>query len=397
MQLTTAERGAAKAADKSADGANSATMGGAILLAALALPGLAGVAHADTAPDQGTIELKDLNYRDWQPGLDRITVHSPSVDVMAPIAGVWSLEGSVVSDSISGATPRYHTAVSGATTMADHRVAEDLSLTRYFSQGSLNVGVAHSGEDDYQSRALSIGGSVSTEDKNTTANFGIAVNNDVVNPVDFTVHDAKKHTLELMAGVTQVLTQDDVVQLNVSHVAEQGYLSDPYKDVDTRPDERTENILLLRWNHHLDSTGGTSRFSYRYYADTYEIKAHTFNLEYVQPMSGGWTLTPSARIYTQSAAGFYVNPVYDPALGAPFPPGYVFGSSAYISEDQRLSAFGAYTIGLKLEKQLTRDLQVNMKIENYEQRGSWALFGSGSPGLEPFYARIIQVGLLQHW
>lgn len=372
---------------------NSWSPGGAILMAALALPGLIGIAHADSAPDQGEIDVSYLDYHDRQPGLDRIGVHSPSISVLAPIAGLWSLETSFVSDSISGASPRYHTAISGASTMRDHREAEDIGLTRYFSQGSIRGSISHSGEDDYQSRALSLGGTLSTKDKNTTANFGIGISNDVINPVNQVVNDAKKHTLELKAGVTQIFTQNDIAQLDFSHVAEQGYLSDPYKIFDKRPDERSENILLLRWNHHFNGTDGTSRFSYRYYADTYQIRAHTFTLEYVQPLPQGWTLTPSARAYTQTAAGFYYNPVYSTVLGPPVPAAYSFASNGNISEDYRLSAFGALTLGLKLEKQLARDLRIDLQIAQYEQRGDWTLFGGGSPGLAPLYARIVQVGL----
>jgi hypothetical protein len=378
-------------------GQSSPSMGGAILLAALALQGVTGLAHAEAAPDQGSIAVKYLDYRDWQPGLDRITVHSPAVDVLVPIAGAWSLEGSMVSDSISGATPRYHTAISGASVMHDHRNAEDVNLTRYFSQGTASIGVAHSGEDDYQSRSVSLGGSLSTESKNSTLNVGVAVDNDTVNPRNHIVNDAKKHGLHWLLGVTQILTQRDIVQLDLTHTIEQGYLNDPYKILDNRPDERSENTLALRWNHHFDSTDGTTRFGYRYYADTYEIKAHTFSLEYVQPLPGGWVVTPSVRLYSQTAASFYADPNYDPNYGAPVPVGYTFAPNALISEDQRLSAFGARTLGLKLEKQFAHDIKLDVEVEDYEQRGNWALFGSGSPGLAPFYARIIEVGLSKRW
>ena len=393
MQLTKPELTPQLTQDLNQSSINPWSPGGAILLAALALPGLVGIAHADSAPDQGEVDLKYLDYRDWQPGFDRISVDSPSVSLLAPIAGVWALDSSFVSDSISGATPRYHTAISGASVMHDHREAEDVGLTRYFAQGSVNAGIAHSGEDDYQSRAISLGGTLSTESKNTTVNFGVGISNDVINPVNQVVSDAKKHTLELKTGVTQIVTQNDIVQLDFSHVAEQGYLSDPYKDFDNRPDERTENIVLFRWNHHLDSTDGTSRFSYRYYTDTYQIRAHTFTLDYMQPLPQGWTLTPSARLYTQTAASFYFNPVYSTVLGPPVPAGYSFASNAYISEDYRLSAFGALTLGLKLGKQVTRDWRIDVQVAQYEQRGDWAFFGNGSPGLAPFSARIIQVGL----
>ena len=38
-----------------------------------------------------------------------------------------------------------------------------------------------------------------------------------------------------------------------------GYFSDPYKEVDNRPPERDQAILLARWNHYSDDTGGALR------------------------------------------------------------------------------------------------------------------------------------------
>jgi hypothetical protein len=170
-------------------------------------------------------------------------------------------------------------------------------------------------------------------------------------------------------------------------------LSNPYLFLDIRPNERDENILLFRWNHHFDSTDGTTRFSYRYYTDSFAIRANTFTLDYVQPLPHGWTLTPTVRVYSQTAAYFFAPPVYDPVFGPPIPLGYTLNSGAVVSEDYRLSAYGALTLGVKLEKQIAPDYRVNISVENYEQRGDWALFGSGTHGLAPFYARSIQFGL----
>ena len=373
---------------------NAVPIGGAILLAALALPGVNQQAFADAPPDEGEINVKYLDYRDWQPGFDRITVHSPSVEVMTPVAGDWSIAGSIVSDSISGATPLYHSSVSGASSMHDHRVAQDLTVTRYFSQGTLSIGGAHSGEDDYQSRTESVNGTISTESKNTTFNFGVAFDNDVYNPRDHAVENAPIHNTSTTIGVTQVFTPNDIAQLSLSHTSEEGYLSDPYKFFDFRPDERSENIVALRWNHHFDATDGTARLGYRYYTDTWQIRSHTLDAEYMQPLPYGWTVTPDLRLYSQSAAFFYYNAVYDPNIGPPYPVGYVVGN--LVSEDPRLSAFGAVTYGFKVEKKIAKDFKLSFKLDTYEQRSNWAL-GSGSPGLAPFYARIIEVGISKQW
>ena len=56
---------------------------------------------------------------------------------------------------------------------------------------------------------------------------------------------------------------------------------------------------------------------------------------WVQPLPGGFTLTPTLRYLTQSAADFYHDP--------PFPQGSVPGE--LYTADTRLSAFGAITAG----------------------------------------------------
>jgi hypothetical protein len=157
--------------------------------------------------------------------------------------------------------------------------------------------------------------------------------------------------------------------------------------------------VLLRWNHYLDSTGGTTRLGYRYYSDSYRIRAHTLSGEYVQPLAGGWSVVPEVRLYTQSAASFYYDPVYDGTLGPPFPPGFSSGAGVdrLSSPDQRLSGFGAVTLGLKVVREIGKLWTVDVKVEGYEQRGSWRLFHDGSPGLAPLRARIFQVGLTRRW
>ncbi len=367
---------------------------GAILLAALALPGV--VAHAENAPESASLSIRYLNYRDSQPNLDRIKVRSPSVDLLLPIAGEWALHASIVSDTISGASPRYHTSVSGASRFDEKRTGVDVALTRYFSRASVSVAAGRSGENDYVSRFASVQATMSSDDNNITWLFGTGVANDRINPVNFAVSDESKRTVDLMVGVTQVLTPRDLVQVVLTHVQGRGYFSNPYKYVDIRPREHDQSTLQLRWNHHIEKYGASSRMSYRYYTDDYGVHAHTLLEEIVHPLHDGWTVTPSLRLYTQSQASFYFDPVYDKRFGAPFPVGYKFGTDP-ITADQRLSAYGAVTFGLKVEKEISKDTTIDVKWEQYKQRGAWRQFGSGSPGLQDFSARSIQLGLTTHW
>jgi hypothetical protein len=58
-----------------------------------------------------------------------------------------------------------------------------------------------------------------------------------------------------------------------------------------------------------------------------------------------------------------------------------------------LSAFGAMTFGFKVSKEVIKDWNADFRMEWYEQRGAWRLGGTGSPGLAPFKARFMQVGV----
>lgn len=356
-----------------------------IIGAAMALTA-SGIAQADLAPERGVIAYKHLDYKDSQPGDDRIRVKANSAMLLLPIAGEWALNAIYTTDSISGASPAFHS--KQLTDMEDFRRAYDLKLTHYMSRGTLTVGTSYSREHDYASRGFSVQGSVSSEDKNTTFTAGVGVTNDRINPSNLIVDDEKKHVTDWLVGVTQVLTPADIVQFNIGYSDGYGYFSDPYKVFDERPRERDHTTYLVRWNHYYDSTKGVSHLSYRHYWDSYDIRAETLTAEYVQPLSHGWTIAPLVRYHTQTAAKFYLD--VEPNSGAL--PTFPAFDAKYFSEDQRLSAYGALTLGIKVSKEIDQDWTVDFKYEEYRQKGSWA-WSEGSPGLDTFRFRSFQYGI----
>ena len=359
----------------------------AILAAALALP---GISSAATPPERAELSLKRLNYQDSQPGWERIHVDTTLLGALIPLNDEWSMEGGLVVDTVSGASPSFHSQRLGSGKLYDLRRAEDVSVTRYFPLASVTLGASHSAENDYLSNALTLKFSLSSEDKNTTYDFGIAGNKDTITVPVAGIDHQRKRGVDVIVGVTQVLSMSDIVQFNVGYGAGQGYYSDPYKFFDNRPRQKHQTTLVAKWNHHVKSWGSTERFSYRYYDDSFGIRAHTFGLEHVHPLGDGWTLTPAVRLYSQSAANFYVG-VETPPFPT-IPPGFTPGVTI-ISQDQRLSAFGARTLGLKVAKALGTNWVIDAKYEDYEQRSAWRIGGAGSTGLEPFRARSIVLGL----
>ena len=359
---------------------------GALLAAALALPGiLPATALAQLAPDPGLIALKYLDYRDWQPGGDRMRVRSPSFYARKPLSDSLQAEGSIVYDSISGASPLYHNTLSGASRLGvtDYRTAGNAKLTKYFDPVAVGVGAAVSSERDYLSRALSLDVRVSSDDRNRTLAFGIGGASDRINSTNGVAEGKERHTLDLLAGITQALSPEAIVQSTVTYSPGHGYYSDPYKAIDVRPDHRRIFAWLTRYNQHLPWLDATVNLSYRYLHDSFGTSSHTAEFAWNQPLPDGWSVVPSLRYYTQSAADFYFDP--------PFPQGFVFGQP--YSADTRLSAFGALTSGVSIVKRLPDGWSFDVKLDFYRQRSDWRLGGDGSRGLEPFSARWIQTGV----
>jgi hypothetical protein len=378
-----------------------------VLLASLLLPGFAALSciapaasAAENAPEKATVAIKLGSYSDSQPGWERITGTTPQVYVQAPIAGDWAIEASAAMDSVSGATPRWHTQhteLSGASQMNDVRRAGDVKVTRYLSRAVVSVSVARSSENDYISNALGLDARWSSEDNNHiwSASFGHASDRIDTTSTGGSAVDRQKTTNEFMAGLTQVLTADDIAQFNLTRSLGSGYYSDPYKTLDQRPSQRDAWIALARWNHYLGPFGASLRSSYRYYSDTFGVQSHTVGLDWVQP-AGNWTVTPGARYYSQGAANFYLDPILDvqgqyDQLAVLTRAAKSFGSNQ--STDQRLAAFGAVTLSFKLSYAFTPDTSADIRFDTYRQTAGLHLGGNGSPGLDPFKATFTQIGL----
>lgn len=383
-----------------------AVLGHLFASAALLLPA-ANNACADVAPEQGVVGVRYLNYHDSQSGdsactagmsRDRMDVNALSFMAMVPVAGKWSIATTFIEDSVTGASPAHHGWGFPANTVSeasgDVRHAGELNVTRYFSRGTLTLGASYSEESDYTSAGCSLNGTLSNESKNTTFSLGTSFNSDTIDlskeavvAVKRNPDSGSKTVFSGLLGVTQVLSQNDIMQITATMTHGYGYYSDPYKDPDLRPGHRNMITFLTRWNHHFDGLNGTSRLSYRYYCDSFGITSHTFGAEYVQPMAHGWVITPLLRYYSQSAADFYVPTGGDPLVATP-----VTGMEHY-SEDQRLSAFGAFSYGMKVSKALGREWLVDVKYEHSEQRYDRGINGKGDPGIPTFTMRAIQLGV----
>ena len=358
----------------------------ALIAAALALPGIVpSHAVAQTAPDQGVVALRYYDYRDWQPGADRMSVRSPSLYALLPVSDTLAVEGSFVHDAMSGASPLYHDTLSGASGLGvtDYRTAADVKVTRYGASQSIGLGAAYSSERDYESRAASAEWRAWSDDRNRTYALGFAAAHDRIDSTNGVARDRRRETYDFLAGATQVLSATAVVESSITWSDGRGYYSDPYKLLDARPDHRRIFAWLTRFNQYVPSADATLHVAYRYLHDSFGDQSHMLEASCVQSLPADFTVTPTLRYLTQDAATFYRDP--------PFPQHFV--DDGPNTADTRLSAFGAITAGVRLAKAFAGGVTVDVATTFYRQRAGWHVGGSGSPGIAGFSARWIEIGL----
>lgn len=362
------------------------------LAAAVVMASASSSVQAVTRPEQAQVSIKAMDYQDRQDQAKRIDVQALSTHWVLPVGSSWAVEAGTVVDAISGASPAYYTAPRSFATLRDTRRAQDVKVSHYGQNQRIMVGHSGSKELDYVSRSQVVMYTRSSTDNNTTFDVGTARSNDTINPVTQLVVNEKKTVQEWLVGWTQVLTPQDLIQVQWVQSRGEGYFNDPYKFLDSRPNHRKIDAISFRWNHHRPETNTTFRWHARASDDSFGIRSNTFGLELAQVVSPQWTWTPSARFYSQSSASFFSPPNPQRPDFPSIPNNFVLGQSL-ISFDQRLAALGALTLGLKLERKLTDNTFVDIKYERYRQRNGWSLHGPEVQGLDDFKAQFIQLGL----
>ena len=213
--------GEAPAAHDKADPPRDGARLNPFLAAALALPGVVpAAALAQSMPDQGLFALQYLDYRDWQPGADRMSVRSPSLYVLAPFAERCTVEGSLVYDAMSGASPLYFNTLSGASGLGRHRIPHrrrrqghplfrpllDRRRRRVFARARLTSRA--------RARSTCAGGPPTRTRRSRSAS---PATSDYIHPSARELDNGRRHTLDFLVGITQSLSPVDIVQSNLTY------------------------------------------------------------------------------------------------------------------------------------------------------------------------------------
>jgi len=300
-----------------------------------------------------------------------------------PIGESNDLRGTLMYESISGASPLYLSSLSGASGVGvqDNRKTANLKFTHYFDRFSLAAGGSTSTEDDYESNGFVLEGRAWTADRNTILSLSAGGDfDDISSSIDEEL-DEERRTGNFLLSVTQVVDQNSALQSNISYSTGDGYFSDPYKPFDLRPRSREELSWLLRYVRYIEDFDASLHADYRFFRDTFGVDAHMFELAWYQPFGTIWMIRPSIRYYSQDRADFFKT--------GRFPTDKPEG---FFSADQRLSTFGEWGAGVKVSCELGAGFSFHTTVQGFQQRSGFHFGGRGSDNIEPFYGWFLLTG-----
>jgi hypothetical protein len=369
----------------------------ALSTSALALP---GIAHADAPPTESTLSYKISNYQEddltraqvpfGELGRYDIDVHQ--FQYVSPLGRDFALFIDANHEDMSGASPWFSTAnaagepvinMSGASGITDAR--SELSIgTRYYSQnGNFGGAVGYSEENDYRATYVNLSGSRNFNNDLTTVTLGFSHSADDIFPTDAElfnrVRNEDKRATSAAVSLSQVINRVTTFQTALSITEQSGYLSDPYKLQDARPDNKTQIALSNSLRYFFIEADGALQANYRYYRDDFGISSHTLDLSWFQNINRTFQIAPVLRYYSQSAAEFYTNiddftkPLTEPQ-----------------SSDYRLSAFGAFSGGINLIADFG-DWTTTFTAERYVANEKYSVYAVNQPS--PALVQFVRLSL----
>ncbi|NBQ68912.1 MAG: DUF3570 domain-containing protein [Nitrosomonadaceae bacterium] len=226
----------------------------------------------------------------------------------------------------------------------------NFGLSYEWNEAALNVGGGFSRERDYHSSFGSIGGRLDFNQKLTSVKFGggytdsqisaildpdsspyitkTAYAQQIINRRGSEILKGDRQDWVANTGLTQVLSKNALIDASIGYTHSNGFLENPYKAtsvifidpadlnksvirgdvralIEQRPNIRNQIALSTKYIHYINPFNAAMHLGYRLSVDDWGVNTHTFDASWVQPIGGGWTLTPRVRYYSQDSASFY--------------------------------------------------------------------------------------------
>lgn len=302
----------------------------------------AGVVQAAVLPE----DRADLLLHSYEGG--GVSVNGPALLVQKRVNDAVSLSGHYYMDMVSGASIDVITTASPYT---ETRNEYGAGITYLRGNSLMSAKVISSVESDYKSDSFSLGVSHELFGGLTTLNLGYGQSHDNVMRADDASFLKVIDRYNFRLGVTQILSRKSLIGIAFEDIADNGYLSNPYRTAlvggasvnENYPRTRDSQAIAVRYlygfsrdNQPVDHS---LRLEYRYFQDTWGIQAHTFGIAWQRQFSPKWLGEFHYRYYQQEAASFYSDNF--PAL------------MTYMARDKELSTFKDHTLGTKFSWKFT--------------------------------------------
>jgi hypothetical protein len=305
------------------------------LLGGLMAGGAATTGSAATLPE----DKAEAMYHVYDGG--GVKASGPALLVRKSLADRVSLSAQYYVDAVSNASIDV---VTTASPYKETRKAWDLGAELIVRDSTLSLGLSHSAEPDYVADAVSFGAAHEVFGGMTTVSLGITRGHDDVGMRGATGWIDEALHWQYRAGVTQILTPRWLMSANFEAISDSGYLGSPYRAArvfgaavpERNPRTRTGRAVKLR------TVGDTAalverssvRAEYRYYWDTWDIKAHTTEFGATKYLGQSFLLDASLRFYSQGKALFYSDNASAETL--------------YVSRNRQLSRFKSDSLAARL-------------------------------------------------
>ena len=285
----------------------------------------------------------DIQYHYYDGG--GVEVDGPTVLVRKSFAEKFSLYGKYHQDSITGASPDV---LAGASRYTEDRDEYTFGGNYLHENTLMGLFYIYSDETDYEGNTAGFNISHDMFGDMTTIGLGFSYGWDTVERVDAPNFEEELDRYQYRLSWSQIITKTFKASLAYEATVEDGFLNNPYRFViianvpqglgsEVYPGTRTSQATQLRATKYWSFRGATS-LGYRYFRDTWDIKAHTLDFNYSQYFGNRWLADIYLRYYTQDAADFYSNN---------------FASAQnFMARDKELSSFDSYSVGAKVSYKL---------------------------------------------
>jgi len=279
------------------------------IVASILLLATAGPAIADVLPDNRA----DILYHLYDGG--GVTIDGPSILVRKKVGKSLSFVANYYVDMISSASIDVVTTASPYT---EERQQKSIGMDYLRGNTTMSISVTNSEESDFTSDSYSFSVSQGMFGDLTTLTLAYSLGKDEVRRSDDDTFVREADRQFYSVGLTQIMTRNLIMGMNVETITDEGFLNNPYRTVryvdssnpigysyeaELYPNTRTSTAIGIKARYYLPYRAAIQG-EYRFFTDTWGILSHTGAISYTHPW-GAWTFTGKYRHYTQGQADFY--------------------------------------------------------------------------------------------